>query len=427
MKFFYSDSLDYVDPKYNFVEDRHSKDRRPYWDDYYPHELLGYAPYHGILISKGIVGGKGVSGKYTESQARRLQRVGAREFLRLNTEQYKEFPIFGDCGAFTYHKEESPPYSPAEIAEFYDDVGFTHGCSVDHIIFDYYENESLIPENEFNKIRYDITLENAEVFLKESKHMRGPFCPVGVIQAWSPDSIAQAAKSLVNMGYNYIALGGAVPLNSKQIKTCINSIRNIVPDHISLHILGFAKAESIHEFPKGAITSFDTTSPLIRAFKDRVSNYYLKSPEGKIEYYTAIRVPQSTENNKLKNLAKKGALNQESLKKLEQKSLKSLRYYDKGIISIEETLEDVIRYSIPAEIGELIDDLPGAKVQKLRDKYYKTLNDRPWKKCTCPVCKELSIEVLIFRGSNRNKRRGIHNLSVYVDLINQINSKNNGR
>jgi len=46
----------------------------------------------------------------------------------------------------------------------------------------------------------------------------------------------------------------------------------------------------------------------------------------------------------------------------------------------------------------------------LREKYLRVLKERPWKKCDCPMCKSLGINVIIFRGTNRNKRRGFHNL-----------------
>ena len=74
--------MDLVDPSYDFIKDRSSPDRERYWDENYPHELLGYAPYDGLLVSKAIVGGHIRSGKYTESQAMRFKRIGARSFLR---------------------------------------------------------------------------------------------------------------------------------------------------------------------------------------------------------------------------------------------------------------------------------------------------------------------------------------------------------
>jgi hypothetical protein len=154
MKFIFSDSLDMVDPAFDFIEDRNAPNRRAYWDDAYPHELFVEAPYHGMLVSKAVVGDHRVKGKYTESQAMRFYRVGARKFLRLEGPKYDSMPIFGDCGAFSYVHEETPPYSPEEIVEFYNSCGFTHGCSVDHIIFDFSEDLVGLEDGSEEKIRY---------------------------------------------------------------------------------------------------------------------------------------------------------------------------------------------------------------------------------------------------------------------------------
>src|SRR3546814_7677338 len=128
------------------------------------------------------------------------------------------------------------------------------------------------------------------------------------ISDWSSDVCSSdlAARRLVAMCYNYLAVGGTVPLKSPQIKACLRAIRDVVPATTRLHILGFAKADEIETFSPFAITSFDTTSPLIRAFKDAKANYYLPGSNGRLAYYTAIRVPQALENTKLIRLAKTG-------------------------------------------------------------------------------------------------------------------------
>ena len=90
MKFIYADSLDVVDPGYDFIRDRNGEGRKPYWDDLYPHEILGAAPYDGILVSRGIVGGSKVTGKYSEAQSMRFRRVGARAFLTLDNPGVRE-------------------------------------------------------------------------------------------------------------------------------------------------------------------------------------------------------------------------------------------------------------------------------------------------------------------------------------------------
>jgi hypothetical protein len=72
------------------------------------------------------------------------------------------------------------------------------------------------------RARYDITLQNAAEFLSVSRHIGGHFTPMGVIQGWSAESMASAAKSLVAMGYDYLAIGGTVPLDSAAM-ACVRS------------------------------------------------------------------------------------------------------------------------------------------------------------------------------------------------------------
>lgn len=430
MKFIYADSLDFVDPNYDFLQDRNGLDRKPYWDDSFPHEILGFPPYDGILVSRGIVGGATVAGKYSEAQAMRFRRAGAREFLRLNSGALASLPIFGDCGAFTYNKQELPPYSSDDTASFYDDCGFTHGCSVDHIIFDFDEGQNgLGGGTQEARRRFDITIENARSFLTAVRHMTNRFTPLGVVQGWSPGSMAEAARLLCSMGYEYLAIGGTVPLKSPQIKSCLQAIRAAIPANTRIHILGFAKADDIASFASYRITSFDTTSPLLRAFKDAKANYYLPAGDkGTLLYYTAIRVPQALENTKLIRLAKRGILRQEQLLKLEATALKSLRDYDRQAEKLEPTLDAVLAYAIPATTGVPIEDLPVASdINVLRERYRRTLEERPWKKCSCVICTALSVEVVIFRASNRNKRRGIHNLSVFKSIVDKLPERNDGQ
>ena len=425
MKFIFADSLDYVDPAFDFIADRSPAERQPYWDDAYPHEILGYAPYDGVLVSRGIVGDHRVKGKYTASQARRFGLVGVRKFLRLDKPQFAHLDIFGDCGAFTYANDERPPYSPAEMVDFYDECGFTHGCSVDHIIFDFDPSAVGMEGSSANaRERFDITLENADAFRREALRIDASFTPLGVIQGWSPGSMADAARRLVAMGYDYLAIGGMVPLKSPDIKLCLEAIRAAVPCSTKLHILGFAKADDIDSFHGFDIASFDTTSPLIRAFKDAKQNYFLPGDGLALRYFTSIRVPQAIENPKLQRSVRKGIFRAEELVRMEAAALGSLRGFDRGDTNLEETLHNVLVYSAPLveekRYEECADSLALAK---LETRYRATLEERPWRQCRCAICADASIEVIIFRGSNRNKRRGIHNLAIYKDHIERLDLK----
>jgi hypothetical protein len=423
MKFVYADSLDYVDPGYDFLQDRNAPGRQAYWDDLYPHEILDRPPYDGILVSRGIVGDRG-GGKYTETQAMRFRRVGARAFLRLDDANFQRLALFGDCGAFTYSKEREPPYTPEDMLAFYEDGGFDYGCSVDHIIFNFDPIlEGMNGGSKEARRRFEITLANAEAFLKASRRLGNRFTPLGAVQGWSPGSMAVAAKRLVAMGYRYLAVGGTVPLKSDQIHQCLRAIRTAIPVEVRLHILGFAKADDIHEFQDYGIESFDSASPMIRAFKDARANYYLSASNGRILYYTAIRVPQADESPKLRQLIKRGSLRQEDLRALESEALNSVRAYGRREACLDEALEGVLNYAEPALFGELAEHRRRAKREELAARYRRTLEDRPWEECECAICRAVGIEVVLFRASNRNKRRGIHNLAVFHDRVQQLESR----
>lgn len=415
MKFIFADGLDMIDPKFNFIEDRPDEDREGYWSDRYPHEYFRNPPYDGVLISRGIVGDDLFPGKYTSSMAMRFRRVGARTFLRMTDARFRDTPIFGDCGAFSYAKMNEPPYNSEMMLEFYGDGQFTHGCSVDHIIFDFdADAKNMRGGSAVARERFDITLDNAEEFLRKSRYLGRKFTPLGVVQGWSPSSMGEAARRLEKMGYKYLAIGGLVPLRAEQIHLCLREIRERISPSTKLHLLGFAKADQIYQFMGYRIASFDSTSPLTRAFKDAKANYYSANGKQTLEYHTAIRVPHPTENVRLKNKAKTRGVDQEELQKLDHRAMCSLRDYDRGRVSLERCVDTVMTYTREFLWSEGKTSRENKSViDKSREALVRTLSDRPWKKCKCRVCRESGIDAIIFRGSNRNKRRGFHNLQVF--------------
>ena len=419
MKFIYADAMDFIDPDFDFENDRTSEGRIVQWDDEYPHEFLDRAPYDGILISRGVVGDVLHQGKYTLPQMMRFRREGARKFIRYTEDRYPGGLLFGDCGAFTYREQKVPPYTPVDTMQFYAEGGFSHGCSVDHIIFDFDEGRGRAREDMPNATleRYDLTLQLASEFYAESKRLKG-FTPMGVIQGWSAPSMSWAATQLVRMGYDYLAVGGLVPLKVPQIHAALAAIREAVPSRVRLHLLGFGKIENLAEFERYGIASFDTTSPLLRAFKDAVKNYFARDSAGELSYYTAIRVPQARENNKLKAKARRGVLNQETALHLETAALDSIRKHVSGKLSLEKTLDHVLAYWKALNWREDHDEASQQRMlRKQREIYRRTLNDQPWRNCDCRVCREGGVETLLFRSSNRNKRRGMHNLYVFYQHL----------
>src|SRR5262249_54117566 len=130
-----------------------------------------------------------------------------------------------------------------------------------------------------------------------------------------------------------------------QIHACLQAIREKIHPEIELHILGFAKADDIFEFSRHKITSFDTTSPLFRAFKDQKANYFLPGSDGKLRYYMAIRIPQALENLTLKRLVREGRIEQERLIELERSALDNVRAYDRNEVGLEQTLDATTKYA----------------------------------------------------------------------------------
>lgn len=429
MKFIFAENVDMVDPEFDFIKDRSSSSREPYWDDVYPHQLLGHAPYDGLLVSRAIVGGHVKTGKYNESQAMRFRREGARKFLRFSEQDYPNTVMWGDCGAFAYVNEEVPPYTVDEIVEFYADGQFTHGCSVDHIIFEFQDTEFdfAFDDSEVRR-RQEITLSNAAEFITKSRDRIGNhFTPVGVVHGWSPKTMAEAAAELVKMGYDYLAIGGMVPLRSEQIKSALGAVRDAIPKEVAVHILGFAKADHVHEFQNCGLDSVDTTSPLLRAFKDSRANYY-EWDGASFNYFTAIRVPQVLTSPPLKRMVQAGKLELEEAVELEREALSTLRKYDSGETSMKAAVNSVREYwkLINSEIAKTNPSKANKEIETLTQRIGPMLSKQPWKKCQCEICKNVGIEVAIFRGNNRNRRRGFHNLYVYGKRLREMKEQNIG-
>jgi len=416
VKFLYSDSLDFVDPDFDFVRDRSAATRRAHKDDVYPHEHLEQAPYDGLLVSRAIVGGGRRTGKYSDAQSIRFHREGARAFLRFPESEYPNSIVMGDNGAFTYRNEVEPPYTVDDTLEFYEDGGFTHGCAIDHLIFDFIEDGTA--PSDTAKARSELTLTLAAEFLPAARKLGSGFTPVGVVQGWSPDSMADAARQLAQIGYDYVAIGGMVPLQIDQIERALAAIRAQLPDRVRLHLLGFGKTDDLHRVAKYGVDSFDTTSPLLRAFKDAKRNYYSSDGRGGLQYYTAIRIPQALESNKTIKASKTGRLDQDALLRLENAALTEVRRFAAHEGEVDTALDAVMTYGRYALWDVRSTDAQNERrLETLAEAYRVTLTDRPWTGCTCRVCRESGVEALIFRSSNRNKRRGFHNLHVFYNHL----------
>jgi hypothetical protein len=399
VKYFFADSQDLVDPHFDFVAETRS-DRIRQRDEFYAHEALASPAYDGLLVSKGIVDGTTQgSGRFTLAQRQRLLRVGAAEFYRARRPDGRVLPIMGDCGAFTYLREDVPPYSVDEVIDFYVECRFDLGISVDHVILAYQPSWDTTPEAVPDEIRFrqSITLELAGKFWARHQAERLPFEPLGVAQGWSPRSYADAVRQLQEIGYRYIALGGMVPLKTPEILASLEAISQVRHATTALHLLGVTRVNQVAVFAGYGVTSFDSTSPLRQAFKDADDNYWTLDGA-----YTAIRVPQVEGNPRLQRRIKAGEVVQARARYLEQRCLAVLQAFDHGGAPIEEVLTALREY-------ELTHDPDNDHTEAYRE----VLEAKPWRQCRCGICQQLGHQIILFRGAERNRRRGFHNLWVF--------------
>ena len=428
MKYFIPDWKDKVDPKFDFQSDSYAPNR-DFSEDQYAHEIFPSPPYDGILVSRAIV-------EKSPRDYGVVQELGAHKYYRLP----KGLEIFGDCGAFNYVNEDEPRYKTEVVLDYYEKIGVNYGASVDHLVVNtIYETQvgkkrltdgsiettkkkqkRELSKSEREK-RIEITLQNAADFIKLHKKQKFKFTPVGVAQGDTPETYASSVEGLLKMGYTYIAIGGIARLNAIQILNVLRATHEVVQgfksrssNEIRFHLFGVAKLTLINELPKYGVVSIDSASYLRKAWLRSGQNYL--APDGK--WYTAIRVPQSY-HPKVREFVKSNGKSLEDVMSQEQFCLRMLQNYnDKKSTDteFEDLLDAIVEYD--TYLLRLGDD--GVQIRDKvvsREKYKRTLSERPWENCLCAVCQDLGIHVIIFRGTNRNKRRGFHNTWTFYQTL----------
>jgi hypothetical protein len=413
----------------------------PYWEDWvhrdfdpitdsygkgafsnslFAHEIFSPPPYDGILVSLGMFELKLKLIKLNGRPSIRGYR-NIKNYLRLP----KSFPVLGDCGAFTYVNSKKPKFSVSHAVELYHELGFDYGISVDHICSESItvkENEvELFRHKEAKKVkgnkvklllseeeleeRRELSLKNAKEFLELSR--KASFVPVGAVQGYSVESYLDSFKRLLEMGYSYLAIGGLVPRSSSFIRTLLEALSaKFDLSKVKVHLLGVLREELLEDMASCKIYSFDSASYYRKAWLKAKQNYL--GIDG--NWYASIRVPDPF-NGRLKNKLLREGLSPEWLKEKETRILKALRDYDRGKLKdFSALLEEVISYDELFLRGEFNAD----KYYRL---YERLLESKVWKECSCPICRELGIDVVIFRGSNRNKRRGFHNTYLFYKKL----------
>jgi len=248
--------------------------------------------------------------------------------------------------------------------------------------------------------RVKVTRNNAAEFLQVHKERRARFIPVGVIQGLDADSYARQIDEYVEMGYDYLALGGLVLRTNKEIEKIVVEVDKklkIRKNKPWIHLFGIFRPALQSLFRESGIASFDSATYFRKAWLRSDQNYL--GTDG--QWYAAIRVPPLSDPRIRQRINMSGHSEVE-LARLEGEVLTKLHQYEKKKASLRETLDSVRTYDGLLSRAQGID-------QNLYEAYGETLEKRPWEKCDCPMCSKLGIDVIIFRGKNRNKSRGAHN------------------
>ncbi|MCS7214694.1 MAG: tRNA-guanine transglycosylase DpdA [Thermodesulfovibrio sp.] len=414
MRYFLPDWEDRLDPNYNFENDEFSRDKSIAYDtDIYAHQIFKKPPYDGILVSLAIFKNK-INLNSDINGQRQVRTYGSiKEYLKIHPKSKLE--VMGDCGAFSYINEEIPPddYHTEKVAETYQSLRFDYGVSVDHMIPDIIvkkvdgNKKIKIPLTDQQKEqRRQLSISNAKDFIKYHRKKNLNFIPIGAVQGYSPETYADSTARLIEMGYSYIGIGTLVPKSDDEIVEILKRVKKVIAKkNIKIHLFGILRPQIIKEFKSLGVSSLDSASFLRKAWLRAGRNYITKNGD----WYAAIRVPYSDNPVLIKNALKEG-YSIDKVIEMETKALKVLRdYADRKTKNIEEVLNTILEYD-----KLLLREYDG---NHHYDKYRKTLMDRPWEKCNCEICRKIGVEVIIFRGSNRNKRRGFHNIKIFYDFI----------
>jgi len=361
----------------------------------------------GILISKGYV-----TPKLEDSF---VKHGGIQRFLRWKG------PVMGDSGAWLYKNEDEPPYSVRELLDYYTRVGIPLGAHLDHSIFKTVKVDGVTREltEDEKKRRWQITIDNArETMELLQKEKYNGLQVIGVIQGWDLESYRQATKELLRMGYEYLAVGSIARKPTSQLLKIVDAVNAEIDklphekrEKVKIHLFGFARLKLIPYLFTKRIVSFDTAAPLRQAWESGEHNYHFANPW---RSYTAIRI-------RLTRVRR----NRKGLESFEKKTLSMMYKFAEHRVSLERLLTMLLDYEerILKSDGIKANDV-NKILPMLKKRYVRTLEDRPWEKCSCSVCEEKRVDVIIFREGWRNGSRAYHNVRQFYLELNRIRNSN---
>lgn len=398
--YFLPDWDDFLDVDFDFEHDQFSSRARATRHE--EHSITLMQPQRlcdGVLVSLAQhLGSKGMLKRVGLVTTDALAPRSVREHFKLQADQW----AFGDCGAFSYVTEEQPTISIEQAVSLYDLYEFDLGASVDHIP----APEIVTPKGKIQltaaeqQARIRLTRDNAARFITLHHERAARFLPVGVVQGVTPRDYAGQIGDYLDMGYQYLALGGLVPRCDTDVKAIVEAVHAALQKFRTppwVHLLGIFRPTLQPYFRQLGLGSFDSATYFRKAWLRSDQNYL--GIDGR--WYAAIRVPPLSDPRTRKRLQASGVA-ETGLQHLEKAALSTLRAYDRGELSVDKALHAVLEYDRLLSRTEAYD-------ATLATAYRTTLEARPWRACPCAMCQALGIEIAIFRGINRNKRRGAHN------------------
>lgn len=171
----------------------------------------------------------------------------------------------------------------------------------------------------------------------------------------------------------------------------------------------------------------------------KLYNYYMKNYD-KEQVIDLFRNTQEHQLEEKKDIMQKfvedNTINKEENVKIYNQLIENYEAaLQEGIlnnIELQDVLDKVLEYEyFIAEVyfKSALEKAINSKLKEMKshneymELYEKTLQEKPWEKCGCTICKDIGIEVVIFRGNNRNRRRGFHNTYLFYNRLKEMREK----
>lgn len=419
--------------------------------------------------------------------------------------------------------EEWPEKWPAYVEEYESSICDAGVTPIDADIFNQPVSDILtalkdhphaVYRDDDMAFRYELTLDNATEMKELYDSGDYNFRLMVAIQGWDSSSYVEAADQVLNMGCQYLGIGGVAGSPEEYVEQYVKAVGNRIKEferhhssRIDTHVFGFAKTGAFDTIGKSGMTSFDSAS-MLRSAWNGGDNYHM----GGDERYDAFRVRYPSHTMTLPESVERALRSQEMLYALRAydadesistaledwyqtavTSLEELKSYlrnhrhDKRfdhstLRPIKESLRQHFEYgykikpnfsgkfqgrlskllredsgddplpfkeyeSLLSNVTEVVEDWTPTKQTEIearedrsgdvgtfdhlwilvrnytahvedeqhQDGYRELLRRQPWTECDCKICCKHGIEVAIFRGNNRNRRRGFHNTHLFYD------------